>query len=55
MSQRSLTKSDLAEIERIFVEAGVDQASLDTLRADGGLGRFVRSLVGLDHTAAKQA
>jgi type I restriction enzyme, R subunit len=50
-----LTKSDLAEIERIFVEAGVDQASLDSLRADGGLGRFVRSLVGLDHAAAKQA
>ncbi|MGZ5234514.1 MAG: DEAD/DEAH box helicase family protein, partial [Burkholderiales bacterium] len=44
-----LTKSDLAEIERIFVEAGVDEASLDVLRSDGGLGRFVRSLVGLDH------
>jgi type I restriction enzyme R subunit len=50
-----LTKSDLAEIERIFVEAGVDQTSLDALRSDGGLGRFVRSLVGLDHAAAKQA
>jgi type I restriction enzyme R subunit len=50
-----LTKSDLAEIERIFVEAGVDQASLDALRSDGGLGRFVRSLVGLDHAAAKRA
>jgi type I restriction enzyme R subunit len=49
-----LTKSDLAEIERIFIEAGVDQASLDALRSDG-LGRFVRSLVGLDHAAAKQA
>jgi len=50
-----LTRSDLAEIERIFVEAGVDQASLDALRSDGGLGRFVRSLVGLDQAAAKQA
>jgi type I restriction enzyme R subunit len=50
-----LTKGDLAEIERIFVEAGVDLASLDALRSDGGLGRFVRSLVGLDLAAAKQA
>jgi type I restriction enzyme R subunit len=48
-----LTKSDLAEIDRIFVEAGVDQASLDALRSAGGVGRFVRSLVG--HAAAKQA
>jgi len=47
-----LTKGDLAEIERIFVE---DLASLDALRSDGGLGRFVRSLVGLDLAAAKQA
>jgi type I restriction enzyme R subunit len=50
-----LTKSDLAELERIFVEAGVDETSLDRIQADGGLGRFVRSLVGLDREAAKRA
>jgi type I restriction enzyme, R subunit len=50
-----LTKTDLAEIERIFVEAGVDEASLSALQANGGLGRFVRSLVGLEREAAKQA
>lgn len=50
-----LTATDLAELERIFMEAGVDEASLGTLRHDGGLGRFVRSLVGLDREAAKRA
>jgi type I restriction enzyme, R subunit len=50
-----LTVTDLAELERIFVEAGVDEGSLTALRADGGLPRFVRSLVGLDREAAKQA
>ena len=50
-----LTKSDLAELERIFIEAGVDQTSIGLIRADGGLGRFVRSLVGLDREAAKRA
>jgi type I restriction enzyme R subunit len=51
----SLTPSDLAELERIFTEAGVDSGSLDQLRQDGGLGRFVRSLVGLDREAAQAA
>jgi type I restriction enzyme, R subunit len=50
-----LTKTDLAEIERIFVEAGVDEASLAVLQRDVGLGCFVRSLVGLEREAAKQA
>ncbi|SEE39384.1 type I restriction enzyme, R subunit [Rhizobiales bacterium GAS191] len=50
-----LTAMDLAELERIFVEAGVDETSLSKLQADGGLGRFVRSLVGLDREAAKRA
>jgi type I restriction enzyme, R subunit len=50
-----LTPMDLKEIERIFLDAGVDQASLGTLQADGGLPRFVRSLVGLDREAAKRA
>jgi type I restriction enzyme R subunit len=50
-----LTPTDLTELERIFVEAGADQDSLERIRADGGVGRFVRSLVGLDREAAKQA
>ena len=50
-----LTTTDLAELERIFVEAGADDASLAAMQADGGLSRFVRSLVGLDREAAKQA
>ena len=50
-----LTPSDLAELERIFVEAGVDDASLAAICADGGIPRFVRSLVGLDREAAKRA
>jgi type I restriction enzyme R subunit len=50
-----LTTTDLGELERIFVEAGVDETALGTLRAEGGLPRFVRGLVGLDREAAKQA
>ncbi|HEV3160414.1 MAG TPA: type I restriction-modification enzyme R subunit C-terminal domain-containing protein [Xanthobacteraceae bacterium] len=50
-----MTQTDLAELERILIEAGADQVSLATVRADGGLVRFVRSLIGLDREAAKQA
>ena len=50
-----LTPTDLAELQRIFVEAGADDASLEAVQADGGLPRFVRSLVGLDRGAAKKA
>jgi type I restriction enzyme R subunit len=51
-----LTPTDLAELERIFVEAGVAApADIKRLTADGGLGLFVRSLVGLDREAAKAA
>jgi type I restriction enzyme, R subunit len=50
-----LTPTDLKELERIFIEAGADHASLAAVQADGGLVRFVRSLVGLDREAAKQA
>ena len=50
-----LTASDLAELEHMFVEAGVDAESLGQLQAEGGLGRFVRSLVGLDREAAQAA
>jgi type I restriction enzyme, R subunit len=51
----ALTPTDLAELERIFIAAGVDADSLGQLRAEGGLGRFVRSLVGLDREAAQAA
>ena len=51
-----LTPTDLSELERMFVEAGVAEASdIERVRADGGLGLFVRSLVGLDREAAKAA
>lgn len=50
-----LTPTDLAELERIFREAGASDAELDALREAGGLGLFVRSLVGLDREAAKRA
>ena len=50
-----LTATDLSELERIFLEAGVDEASLGALQKDGGLPRFVRTLVGLDRQAAKHA
>jgi type I restriction enzyme R subunit len=51
----ALTPTDLQDLERIFVGAGADEASMAAVQADGGLCRFVRSLVGLDREAAKQA
>jgi type I restriction enzyme, R subunit len=50
-----LTTTDLKELERIFLEAGVDETALGALQAEGGLPRFVRALVGLDREAAKLA
>ncbi|MFT6228110.1 MAG: type I restriction enzyme R subunit [Paracoccaceae bacterium] len=51
-----LTRQDIDELERMFVEQGVgDAATLDELRQQGGLGIFLRSLVGLDREAAKAA
>ncbi len=49
------TPTDLAELERISVSAGTEPAQLDAIRTEGGLGCFVRSLVGLDREAAKKA
>lgn len=54
---RPLTVSDLAELERMLAQSGVGAAA-DIQRAAGesqGLGLFVRSLVGLDREAAKEA
>jgi len=50
-----LTAADLADLEHIFAEAGADNASVEAIRANGGVPRFVRSLVGLDREAAKRA
>ena len=50
-----LTPTDLKELERIFLEAGVDETAFGALQTDGGLPRFVRALVGLDREAAKRA
>jgi type I restriction enzyme, R subunit len=39
-----LTPTDLKELERIFLAAGVDETALGTLQVDGGLPRLVRSI-----------
>lgn len=54
---KPLTALDLEELERFMVEAGVGSAE-DIERAkrgSEGLGLFIRSLVGLDREAAKEA
>ena len=54
---KALTATDLEELGRMFVEAGVGSAA-DVARAaeeSQGLGLFVRSLVGMDRQAAKEA
>jgi type I restriction enzyme, R subunit len=56
-TNKPLTATDLAELERVLVENGVG-ASADIERAKSeshGLGLFVRSLVGMDREAAKEA
>ena len=54
---KALTAADLAELERMLAESGVGETQ-DISRAKAesqGLGLFVRSLVGMDREAAKQA
>ena len=56
-TNKPLTGSDIAELERILIESGTGGAE-DIGRAKTeakGLGSFVRSLVGLDRNAAKEA
>ena len=56
-TNRPLTTTDIEELERILVESGIG-TSEDVQRAaesTHGLGLFVRSLVGLDRGAAKEA
>jgi type I restriction enzyme R subunit len=50
-----LTSTDLAELERMFLEVGSLPVEIEQLRAEGHLGLFVRSLVGMDREAAKVA
>jgi type I restriction enzyme R subunit len=54
---KPLTPTDVEELERMFVEAGVGAPEDVSAAATtfGGLGLFVRSLVGLDREAAKEA
>lgn len=53
---RSLTESDLAELHRILVETGgVDAVALSAGAEEAhGLGRFIRSIVGLERSAAEE-
>ncbi len=52
-----LVQSDLEELERMLVEQGIGSADDIRRAADEtqGLGLFVRSLIGLDREAAKNA
>ena len=51
-----LTPQDLAELERMMVsEAGASETDIQEAKSQGGLGLFVRTLVGLERDAAKQA
>lgn len=51
-----LTASDLSELEHMLVEAGGTQELIAQAKQQShGLGVFIRSLVGLDKEAAKQA
>jgi type I restriction enzyme R subunit len=54
---RPLTAADLDELERMLTEAGVGTANdLERAKQESrGLGLFIRSLVGMDREAAKQA
>jgi len=51
---QALTATDLAELEKMLVQAGGTQPLLAEAKS-AGLGLFVRSLVGLDREAAMQA
>jgi type I restriction enzyme R subunit len=54
---RQITVTDLDELERIFIETGIGtEAEINHAKTNsGGLGLFLRSLVGLDREAAAAA
>ena len=54
---KPLTPTDLTELEKMLLDAGIGEAG-DIKRAretSNGFGRFVRSMVGLDRTAVRDA
>jgi type I restriction enzyme R subunit len=54
---KPLTPTDLGELEKMLLDAGIGEAGdIERAReASQGFGRFVRSLVGLDRTAVSEA
>lgn len=54
---KALTESDLTELERMLAESGIASAEeIERAKTESqGLGLFVRSLVGMDREAAKEA
>ena len=56
-TNKPLTRADLDELERMLLEAGIGDAETLKQATDEahGLGLFVRSLIGLDREAAKEA
>jgi len=51
-----VTQQDIAELEAMMLGDGVATAeSMETIRSNGGLGMFLRQLIGLDRAAAKEA
>ncbi|MGH7034183.1 MAG: type I restriction-modification enzyme R subunit C-terminal domain-containing protein, partial [Stellaceae bacterium] len=56
-TNKPLTQTDLAELERMLVESGIGSADeiREAAKEAQGLGLFVRSLIGLDRGAAKEA
>ena len=55
MRNQPLTKTDLGELERMLLEAGSPEFVARAKQEEQGLGIFIRSLVGLDREAAKEA
>lgn len=53
---KALTATDLAELEKMLIDAGIGEAAdIDRARELGqGFGRFVRSLVGLDRQSVNE-
>lgn len=51
-----LTSQDIEELERFFLKQGIAAPEdLEAIKTEEGLGRFLRSLTGLDRAAAKDA
>ena len=51
---QQLTGQDLTELERMFLSEGVDSVALSEAVGADGLGVFLRGMIGLDRTAAKE-